>query len=90
MKIGDYILRIAHTSQFAHLLCWIHSKDFYGRLCWRYVGRSDMNYNIMIENNKKRAIDSEKEEEILVVKDLKQISFRIMKVGCNDESIGDG
>jgi hypothetical protein len=21
---------------------------------------------------------------------LKQISFRIMKVGCNDESIGDG
>lgn len=49
-----------------------------------------MNYNIMIENNKKRAIDSEKEEEILVIEDLKQISFRIMRVGCNDESIGDG
>jgi hypothetical protein len=32
---------------------------------------SDMNYNIKIENNKKRAIDYEKEEEIPLVEDLK-------------------
>jgi hypothetical protein len=36
---------------------------------------SDMNYNIKIENNKKRAINFEKEEEIPSIKDLKQINF---------------
>ncbi len=47
--------------------------DFYGTLCWRYVGKSDANYSIRIDNNRKRAIDFEKEEEIPIAKDLKQI-----------------
>jgi hypothetical protein len=34
-----------------------------------------MNYKIKIENNKKMVINFEKEEEILAIEDLKQISF---------------
>ncbi len=49
-----------------------------------------MNYKIKIENNKKMVINFEKEEEILAIEDLKQISFWVMRVGCNDESTGDG
>jgi hypothetical protein len=54
VKVGDCILKISHISQATHLLCWIYSKDLYGRLCWRYVGRSDANYNIKIDNNKRK------------------------------------
>jgi hypothetical protein len=43
IKIGDHILRITHINQVAHLLCWIYSRDFYGKLCWRYVRKNDMN-----------------------------------------------
>jgi hypothetical protein len=34
-----------------------------------------MNYNIKIENNKKKPIDSEKEKEIPLIEDLKQINL---------------
>jgi len=49
----------------------MYVKDFYGRLCWRYVGRSDTNYSIIINNNIKIIVDSEKEEEVHATKDLK-------------------
>jgi len=75
VKVGDCILKISHIGQATHLLCWIYSKDFYGRLCWRYVGRSDANYNIKIDNNKTKIIDFDKEEEVLVAKDLKHINL---------------
>jgi hypothetical protein len=58
-----------------HLLCWIYFKDFYGRLCWRYVGKSDINYSIRIDNNRNKVVDSKKEEEIPAVEDLKQIKL---------------
>jgi hypothetical protein len=44
-------------------------------LCWRYVGRSDANYNIKIDNNKRKIIDFDKEEEVFVAKDLKHINL---------------
>jgi len=34
-----------------------------------------MNYNIKVDNNKKRAVESKKGEEAHVIEDLKQISF---------------
>jgi hypothetical protein len=74
-KVGDYILKISHIGQAAHLLCWIYSKDFYNKLCWRYVGRSDANYNIKIDNNKRKVVDSNKEKEVLSTKDLKHINL---------------
>lgn len=61
VKIGDHILKISHIGQAAHLLCWIYSKDLYIKLCWRYVGRSDANYNIKIDNNKRKVVDFSKE-----------------------------
>jgi hypothetical protein len=42
----------------------MYVRDFFGRLCWRYVGRSDTNYGIKIDNNRKRVIDYKKEEEV--------------------------
>jgi hypothetical protein len=69
-RIGGHILRISHIGQVTHLLCWMYVKDFYGRLCWRYVGRDDTNYNIRIDNNRKRTIDSKK-EEVPAIEDLK-------------------
>ncbi len=69
--IGDRILGISHTRQATHLLCWMYVRDFYGRLCWRYVGRSDANYSIRIDNNRKRTVDSKKEEEVPTIEDLK-------------------
>ncbi len=71
IKIGDHILRISHTWQATHLLCWMYVRDFYGRLCWRYVGRSDVNYNIRIDNNRKKTMDFEREEDVPTTKDLK-------------------
>jgi hypothetical protein len=46
------------------MFCWVYYKDFYDRLCWRYVGKSVVSYNIEIDNNKRK-------ETNLVVKDLK-------------------
>jgi hypothetical protein len=34
-----------------------------------------MNYNIKVDNNKKRVVESKKGKEALVTKDLKQINF---------------
>jgi hypothetical protein len=73
IKIGNCILRISHTWQATHVLCWMYVREFYGRLCWRYVGWSDANYNIKIDNNRKKTMDFESEEEVLTTKDLKQI-----------------
>ncbi len=64
-------MKISQTRQAMHSLCWIYFKDFYGRLCWRYVGRNDINNNIRIDNNRKKVVDSEKEEKILAIEDLK-------------------
>lgn len=75
VKVGDRILKISHIGQAAHLLCWIYSKDFYSKLCWRYVGKSDANYNIKIDNNKRKVIDFNKEEEVISAKDLKHINL---------------
>jgi hypothetical protein len=49
----------------------MYVRDFYGRLCWRYVKRSDANYSIRIDNNRKRAVDFKKEEEVPTIEDLK-------------------
>jgi hypothetical protein len=49
----------------------MYVKDFYGRLCWRYVGRNDANYSIRIDNNRKITVDSKKEEEVPTIEDLK-------------------
>jgi hypothetical protein len=49
----------------------MYVKDFYGRLCWRYVRRSDANYSSRIDNNIKIIVDFEKEEEVHATKDLK-------------------
>jgi len=54
VKVGDCILKISHIGQATHLLCWIYFKEFYGRLCWRYVGRSDASHDIKIDNNMKK------------------------------------
>jgi len=54
-----------------HSLCWICLKDFYGRLCWRYVARNDINNIIRIDNNRKKVVDSEKEKEKPAIVDLK-------------------
>ncbi len=67
-KLGTTFWK-SHTQVRLHT--WIYSKDFYGKLCWKFVGRNDMKCNIKIENNKKRAIDSERKEEIPTVEDLK-------------------
>jgi hypothetical protein len=75
VKVGDFILKISHIGQATHLLCWIYFKEFYGRLCWRYVGKSDANHDIKIDNNMRKIIDSKKEEEVLAVKDLKHINL---------------
>ncbi len=58
-----------------HSLCWICLKDFYGRLCWRYVARNDINNIIRIDNNRKKVVDSEKEKEKPAIVDLKQIKL---------------
>jgi hypothetical protein len=42
-------------------------------MCWRYVERSDINYNIKIDNNRRMVVNSEKEEDISVIEDLKKI-----------------
>jgi hypothetical protein len=65
IKIGDRSLKISHTRQATHMLCWMYVRDFYGKLCWRYVGRSDADYSIKIDNKIKRTVDSKKEEEVL-------------------------
>ncbi len=49
----------------------MYVNDFYARLCWRYVGRSDANYSIRIDKNIKIIVDFEKEEEVHATKDLK-------------------
>ncbi len=69
MRIGDHIMRIVYTSQTTHLLCWVYFRDFYGKMCWR----SDNNYNIKIDNNRRRAVDSKKEKDILIIENLKKI-----------------
>ncbi len=53
----------------------MYLKDFYDRLCGRYVGRNDINYSIRIDNNKKRVVDSKNGKEVHAVKDLKQINL---------------
>jgi hypothetical protein len=73
VKIGDCIMRIAYTCQTAHLLCWVYFRDFYRRMCWRYVGTSYINYSIKIDNNRRRVIDFKKEEKNSIAEDLKQI-----------------
>jgi hypothetical protein len=74
-KIGDYILRTSYTRQVVHMLYYVYFKDFYDRLCGRYVGRSDINHSIKIDNNKRRAVNSKKGKEVLAIEDLKQISL---------------
>jgi hypothetical protein len=32
------------------MLCWVFCTDLYGRLYWKYTGRSDLNYNRKIGN----------------------------------------
>lgn len=63
-------MKITYTWQVAHMFCWVYYKDFYDRLCWRYVGKSVVSYNIEIDNNRRK-------ETNLVIKDLKQISLQI-------------
>lgn len=70
-NIRDQILRISYTWQVTHMFCWVHYKDFYDRLCWRYVGKSDVNYSIRIDNNRRRVMEFEKEANVLIVEDLK-------------------
>ncbi len=53
----------------------MYFKDFYDRLCGRYVGRSDINYSIKIDNNKRRVVDFKKGKEVPTVENLKQISL---------------
>ncbi len=79
-RIGDYILRISYTKQVVHMLCQVYFKDFYERLCGRYVGRSGINYSVKIDNNKRRVVDSKKGKEVPTVENLKQISLQIGNV----------
>jgi hypothetical protein len=53
----------------------VYFKDFYERLCGRYVGRSGINYSVKIDNNKRRVVDSKKGKEVPTVENLKQISL---------------
>jgi hypothetical protein len=73
IKTRGCILRISHIRQVMHLLSWMYVRDFYGRLCWKYIGRNDANYSIKIDNKRKRVVDFKKEEDVLAIEDLKQI-----------------
>jgi hypothetical protein len=57
IKIGNHILRISHTRQVAHLLCWMYVR--------RYVGRSDANYSIRIDNNTKEQYTLKRKRKFL-------------------------
>jgi hypothetical protein len=71
LNIRDRILWTSNTWQVAHIFCWVYYKDFNDRLCWRYVGKSDVSYSIRIDNNRRRVMEFEKEIDVLAVEDLK-------------------
>jgi hypothetical protein len=51
------------------MLCWVFCINLYGRLNWRYIGRSDLNYNIKIGSNQLQFVAYEKlENEITLEK----------------------
>jgi hypothetical protein len=45
---------------------WIFCADLYGRLNWKYVGRSGLNYNIKIRS--KYVVFEKKEDELKLEK----------------------
>jgi hypothetical protein len=51
IKEGDHILKITYIGGESHMLFWVFCIDLYGRLNWRDIGKSDLNYNIKIGSN---------------------------------------
>jgi hypothetical protein len=64
-KTRDRILRITYFGKDSHMLCWLDCTDIYGRLFWRYIGRSDMDYNIKVGSNRLQYVEfEEKGDEV--------------------------
>jgi hypothetical protein len=51
------------------MLCWFYYIDLYGRFFWRYIGRSDMDYNIRIGGNRLQSMESKKREDEVELRD---------------------
>ncbi len=56
--IRNQIIRIVFLSKDTHMLCWVFSKGFHGKLRWGFVIRSDMCFNVRIGDNIVRVVRS--------------------------------
>jgi hypothetical protein len=66
-------IKTMYSGRNSHLLCWIFFKGLYGKLGWRFVEKSDISFNIRIDDNKIRAVRSERKDKVSKIDYLKQI-----------------
>jgi hypothetical protein len=57
--------KIASFGKGFYMLCWLYYTNLYGHFFWRYIVKSDMDYNIRVRSNSLQFVESkEKEDEV--------------------------
>ncbi len=62
-------MRISSFGKDSHMLCWFYCTDIWGRLFWKYIGKSDMDYNIKVGSNRLQYVEFEEKGYEVILRD---------------------